>query len=219
MSVLKGSGVVVPSQDLVEAAVKAVKDRDRHFRQWILTVGFFLAAALALQTMILYDQTQSTQNLQEAQSKVQTEITCALAAETQVTTQYLSKFAKRFGGPLPPVPGLPHECGGNDPVFIGTSHNDTIDGTVDPDWINGEGGNDVLRAHGGGDTIVGYSGNDVIYGGKGTDYLYGGSGDDEIHAGGDSRTDHIDGGSGDDTCYVRSNDVYANCEHVIRVVS
>ena len=217
MSVLKGSGVVVPSQDLVEAAVKAVKDRDRHFRQWILTVGFFLAAALALQTMILYDQTQSTQNLQEAQSKVQTEITCALAAETQVTTQYLSKFAKRFGGPLPPVPGLPHECGGNDPVFIGTMGNDTIYGTTDPDWINGEEGNDHLYAKGGGDTLIGYKGSDFLYGGNGSDYIYGGDGNDELHAGGDSKVDHLDGGAGTDTCYARVNDVLTSCERVIRI--
>ncbi len=212
------------SGDIVDAAVRAVKDRDRHFRQWILTVGLFLSGLLALQTVLLYNQSQDTQrtalaarNVAVAQAHIQSEITCALAAETQVTTEYLSKFAKHFGGPVPPVPGLPHQCGGNDPVFIGSSGGDSIDGTSDPDWINGEAGNDILRAHGGGDTIIGDTGNDVIYGGKGTDYLYGGAGNDSIHGGGDSKTDHIDGGTGHDTCYVRSNDVQTNCEQIVRV--
>ncbi len=215
MTVLRSSDVA--DFKAVDAAVEAVKARDRHFRQWILAVGVGMLLALGVQTKVLYDQTQSTQNIAEAQARVQTEVTCALAAETQVTTQYLSKFAKRFGGPLPPVPGLPHDCGGNDPVFVGTSRDDVINGTRGPDWINGEGGNDTLKAHGGGDTIIGYTGNDLLYGGKRVDYLFGGEGNDTLHGGGDRRTDHLDGGRGHDTCYARSNDLTISCETIVRV--
>lgn len=204
-----------PIEDAVGKAVAAVQERQRkivHGLQLVvvsLTIVIIVAAVgIIYAARWIVDEQTSTQNA----------ISCALAAETQTTTQYLQSFSKKFGGPLPPIPGLPHQCGGNDPVFVGTTGNDVIDGTTDPDWINGEGGNDTLRAHGGGDTLIGYTGNDVLYGGKGTDYLYGGPGNDELHGGGDSRVDHLDGGDGTDYCYARSNDVVTNCEHVIRVV-
>jgi Ca2+-binding RTX toxin-like protein len=202
--------------DAVGEAVLAVRQRERRVIRGLQLVVASLSFVIIVASVLTV---LAAQHLVDEQAQTQNAITCALAAQTQTTTEYLRRFSKTFGAPLPPIPGLPHQCGGNDPVFVGTSGRDTIDGTTDPDWINGEGGNDLLRAHGGGDTIIGYTGNDRIYGGKGTDYLYGGSGNDEIHGGGDKRTDHIDGGTGNDTCYVRSNDVQQNCEHVVRVVS
>ncbi len=203
-----------PVEDAVSRAVEAVRTRERKIIHGLQLVVATLSIVVVVSAIfIIY----AARWIVDEQASTQTAVTCALAAETQVTTQYLQKFAQRFGGPLPPIPGLPHQCGGNDPIFVGTSGGDTIDGTPDPDWINGEAGNDILRAHGGGDTIIGYTGNDVIYGGKGTDYLYGGSGNDSIHGGGDSKTDHLDGGTGNDTCYVRSNDVETNCEQIVRV--
>ncbi len=203
-----------PTQDPVGRAVDAIRDRERRIIRGLQFVvlslsGVILAASVA--TVVI------AHRLVDEQTRTQNTITCALAAETQTTTRYLHAFAERFGGTLPPVPGLPHECGGNDPVFVGTSGDDVINGTRSPDWINGEGGNDVLKAHGGGDTIIGYTGNDQLYGGKRVDYLFGGEGNDTLHGGGDRRTDHLDGGRGHDTCYARSNDLTTNCEHIVRV--
>jgi Ca2+-binding RTX toxin-like protein len=215
MTVYDGGSRRVPDvTDAVSGAVMAVRERERKIIRQLRLVVFVLTCVIIFAVGVAI---YSVQKISDSQTETQTAITCALAAQSKVTTEYLQSFAKKFGGPLPPVPGLPHECGGNDPVFVGTDRADTIDGTTDPDWINGEGGNDLLRAHGGGDTIIGYTGSDTIYGGKGVDYLYGGDGNDEIHGGGDSRTDHIDGGDGTDTCYVRSNDIQTNCEHVVRV--
>jgi Ca2+-binding RTX toxin-like protein len=217
MTVYDGSHPVpdMGASGAVSEAVMAVRERERkiikQLRLVVISLTLIIFASAAFVVL-------SAQKLIDEQAHTQTAITCALAAQTKVTTEYLSSFAKKFGGPLPPVPGLPHECGGDDPVFVGTSGNDVIDGTTDPDWINGEGGNDTLRAHGGGDTIIGYTGRDTLYGGKGTDYLYGGAGSDELHGGGDDLTDHLDGGDGTDTCYARSNDVVTNCEHIVRVV-
>ena len=202
-----------PIEDAVGKAVAAVQERQRkivHGLQLVvvsLTIVIIVAAVgIIYAARWIVDEQTSTQNA----------ITCALAAETQTTTQYLQNFSKKFGGPLPPIPGLPHQCGGNDPVFVGTTGNDTIYGTTDPDWINGEEGNDTLYARGGGDTLIGYKGSDTLYGGTGSDYLYGGDGNDQLHAGGDAKVDHLDGGAGTDTCYARVNDVLTSCERVIR---
>lgn len=197
----------------VDRAVAAVHDRDRRQQRAFFVIVFCIIVVNIATAMgaVIY-----AHRVAASQLKTTNAITCALAAESQVTTQYLREFAKHFGGDLPPVPGLPHECGGNDPVFVGTDGSDVIEGTADPDWVNAKAGNDVVRGHGGGDTLIGYTGHDTLYGGQGTDYLYGGDGADELHAAGDEAVDHLDGGAGYDTCYARPNDVVVNCENVIR---
>ncbi len=209
------------SERAVDAIVEAVRRRDRNFRRSIILAVLVLSMVTVINgvwvSYSVYHVASDTQNLTRQYGNVSTSLTCGLAAQARVTAQTLGDFAKRFGAEAPPIPGLPHECGGDDPIFIGTPGNDTIDGTTSPDWLNGEAGNDVLRAHGGGDTLIGDAGRDTIYGGKGTDYLYGGSGSDELHGGGDSRVDHLDGGDGTDVCFARSNDVVTNCERIVRV--
>lgn len=198
--------------DAVARAVDVIETRSRAQRRaffFIIFVIIVVNVATAAGA-VWYAHRVAAQQL-----KTTNAITCALAAESQVTTQYLREFAKHFGGDLPPVPGLPHECGGNDPVFVGTEGADAITGTTDPDWINGQGGDDLIHGAGGGDTLLGYTGRDTIYGGLGVDYIYGGDGADELHAGGDSSIDHLDGGAGTDTCYKQPNDVAKNCEKVV----
>lgn len=91
-------------------------------------------------------------------------------------------------------------------LIVGTSGNDTLNGTSGDDLIVGLGGNDTIRAGNGDDFVVGCAGNDSLFGengsdivdgGEGNDGIWGGNGNDEYLAGwkGD---DHIWGGNGDD---------------------
>lgn len=74
--------------------------------------------------------------------------------------------------------------------YVGTSSNDSLQGT-DVD--------NRMEGHGGSDTIVGGDGSDLIDGGADDDFLCGDSGDDELRGG--SGADAIQGGSGDDWLY------------------
>lgn len=198
--------------EAVTVAVDAIERRNRRERRDFIII---ILVIVILNIGTAAGAVWYAHRIAQEQLRTTNAITCALAAESQVTTQYLRQFAKHFGGDLPPVPGLPHECGGNDPVFVGTNGADTINGTTDPDWINAQAGDDLIHGFGGGDTLLGYTGRDTIYGGPGIDYIYGGDGADELHAGGDSAVDHLDGGAGMDTCYKRPNDVAKNCERVV----
>lgn len=93
-------------------------------------------------------------------------------------------------------------------ITVTNDHGCTIIGTTGNDTINGTNGNDVICGLAGDDTINGGNGNDVIYGGAGNDTLDGGNGDDTIYAGdsgsvliGGNGNDTLTGGSGNDTIY------------------
>ncbi len=63
--------------------------------------------------------------------------------------------------------GLPPKCGGRRATILGTSHNDTLRGTLLPDVILGRGGNDTIRGLQSNDTICGGSGRDTLIGNDG----------------------------------------------------
>jgi hypothetical protein len=81
-------------------------------------------------------------------------------------------------------------------VIIGTSNNDTINGTAAAECIVGLGGQDIINGNGGDDIIFGGDGDDTINGGDGNDQIFGGSGQDTIH--GNAGNDQIAGEDGDD---------------------
>ena len=72
--------------------------------------------------------------------------------------------------------------------IIGTSGNNTINGSAQANSLDGHAGNDF---------IYGWDGNDTIDGGDGDDNHYGGAGNDRIA--GSLGTDYFDGGTGFDT--------------------
>ena len=74
--------------------------------------------------------------------------------------------------------------------YIGTSEDETVDGS---------GLDDVLIGEDGSDTLNGLGGKDLLAGGEGADKLDGGAGDDRLN--GNAGDDTLTGGSGDDTFY------------------
>ena len=80
-------------------------------------------------------------------------------------------------------------------VMIGTSNNDTLNGTPGRDCIVGLGGQDILR---------GNLGDDIIFGGDGDDSIEGQAGNDEIFAG--SGQDVVRGGAGNDRLFGEDGD-------------
>ena len=100
----------------------------------------------------------------------------------------------------------PSCCPAGTNIIVGTSNNDTLNGTNNADCIlgrggqdtiNGNGGNDFISGGDGDDTLNGGDGNDVVFGGTGQDTLNGGNGNDSLN-GGDG-DDHLFGGPGNDT--------------------
>lgn len=81
--------------------------------------------------------------------------------------------------------------------LIGTSANDSLEGSSKGDEMSGRGGNDRLDGFDGRDSMKGGNGEDNLYGGRGKDRLEGGKHDDSL-SGGDAR-DVLLGGAGDDT--------------------
>lgn len=81
---------------------------------------------------------------------------------------------------------------------VGTSRNNTINGTNGPDLILGLGGNDKLDGKGGDDLLCGGDGVDLLLGGDGNDLLDGGIGNDVVN-GGSGDYDQLLGGDGNDT--------------------
>src|SRR5262249_15849433 len=79
---------------------------------------------------------------------------------------------------------------------LGTSGDDTLNGTDQGEIFFGFGGNDTIFAGGGNDHAFGGRGDDLIFGGKGNDHLFGGRGDDALV--GEDGKDHLFGGSGRD---------------------
>ena len=96
---------------------------------------------------------------------------------------------------------------------VGTSSDDTIDGTDVNDAIYGLAGNDNLGGGHGNDYLYGGDGDDLLRGSKGSDYLVGGDGNDNLR---DDSTD-VDfyyGGSGTDRAdyYYRNSTVFVDLE-------
>jgi Ca2+-binding RTX toxin-like protein len=84
----------------------------------------------------------------------------------------------------------------DDTSQIGTSANNTLNGTADADRLWGLAGADALQGLEGDDVIFGGAGNDAIKGGADDDSLYGEEGDDLLESG--SGEDILEGGSGND---------------------
>jgi hypothetical protein len=82
------------------------------------------------------------------------------------------------------IPVLTHRlwplCYGTDPTIVGTSGNDTIQGTSDRDVIYAGSGDDRVDTNGGWDQVCGGAGNDHIVGSKRPDRFDGGVGDDHL---------------------------------------
>ena len=87
------------------------------------------------------------------------------------------------------------------PVVLGTSNDDTIDGTVDAEAIYGLEGNDSIHGNGGDDVLYGGAGADYIWGDDGDDYIEDTSFDTKRNYNGSkySYTNWIFGGEGNDT--------------------
>jgi Ca2+-binding RTX toxin-like protein len=88
-------------------------------------------------------------------------------------------------GDFPKCPGLAFLPGKH---WVGTSGDDSLQGSEGVDVICGLGGNDSVSGLGGDDWLAGGPGFDGVYGGEGVDRLDGGS-----------EADTLDGGAGDDT--------------------
>ena len=76
-------------------------------------------------------------------------------------------------------------------AIVGTSGNDTLDGTIFGEVIKGLGGDDTLNGKAGADVLIGGTGADIVSGGLGGDVLEVGDGDT-------ADGDIYDGGSGSD---------------------
>jgi Ca2+-binding RTX toxin-like protein len=68
-------------------------------------------------------------------------------------------------------------------VIIGTSNNDTLNGTAAADCIVGLGGQDIINGNAGNDQIAGEDGDDVLAGDAGNDTISGGQGQDRMTGG------------------------------------
>jgi Ca2+-binding RTX toxin-like protein len=80
---------------------------------------------------------------------------------------------------------------------VGTSGNNTLNGTSGIDMLFGMNGNDVLNGGANSDLLCGGNGADTLNGGDGNDVLNGESGDDILNGGADN--DHLFGAAGTDT--------------------
>ncbi len=81
--------------------------------------------------------------------------------------------------------------------IVGSSNDDTFNGTSASDTVFGGAGDDTINTNGGADTISGDAGNDVINSGGGADSVSGGDGNDVLDGG--TSADTLDGGAGNDT--------------------
>lgn len=89
--------------------------------------------------------------------------------------------------------------------FLGTSGNNTWQGSFLDERAQGHGGGDRLLGGQGDDRLCGESGNDVLFGQDGNDRVFGQQNNDNVHGGagfdlvrGDSGDDTVNGGTGND---------------------
>jgi streptogramin lyase len=99
-------------------------------------------------------------------------------------------------------------CGGRLATVIGSSRNDTLQGTPGDDVVDGLAGNDNIETMGGNDVACGGAGNDFISSSGGADAVYGEDGNDHIVTGngrdvafGGAGYDRIFGGDGLDVIF------------------
>jgi Ca2+-binding RTX toxin-like protein len=93
-----------------------------------------------------------------------------------------------------PAPGAHAKprCLGKVATIVGTSGDDTLQGTAKADVIVTRGGDDAVAALAGNDLVCGGAGVDALFGQEGNDRLAGGAGADQISGG--VGNDSIDGG-------------------------
>ena len=82
-------------------------------------------------------------------------------------------------------------------VMVGSSADETLNGTTGADMMFGLAGRNTLNGNAGNDLLCGGNSNDTLNGGAGNDILDGGKGDDALDGGADS--DILRGGTGNDT--------------------
>ena len=87
-------------------------------------------------------------------------------------------------------------CDGKQATIVGTSGNDTLQGTPNDDVIAAGQGNDTIRASGGNDVVCAGPGTDDAQGASGNDLVRGGGGDDDMRA--SKGRDNVKGNNGDD---------------------
>jgi hypothetical protein len=99
-------------------------------------------------------------------------------------------------------------CNGLPATIVGTTGNDSIQGTDNDDVIVTLGGNDTIDGYGGNDTICAGDGDDTVEGGNGNDWINGEDGNDTLDTGngedtvyGGNGNDEIETGSGNDSAY------------------
>lgn len=110
-------------------------------------------------------------------------------------TALVREFKAGSGRVSKPAAATGRYCNGRKATIVGTSGDDTLNGTD---------GQDVIMGFGGDDRINGYGDKDVICAGPGNDIVDGGDGDDEIRA--EAGDDLVDGGAGRDRIYGGSGD-------------
>jgi Ca2+-binding RTX toxin-like protein len=88
-------------------------------------------------------------------------------------------------------------CLGGSATIVGTSAEETINGTPGADVIVALGGKDTINGQAGDDRICGNQGWDTVYGGPGNDRVQGGAGNDTIWGG--EGNDNLRGGPAADT--------------------
>ncbi len=91
-----------------------------------------------------------------------------------------------------------YSCRGRAVTRLGSTANDTIDGTSGPDVVLALDGRDVVKTRGGPDLGCAGNGNDTVNGGAGKDRLLGELGRDRLKGGGGR--DRLQGGQGKDNC-------------------
>jgi Ca2+-binding RTX toxin-like protein len=87
---------------------------------------------------------------------------------------------------------------------LGTSADDSIQGSLDPDFVLSREGDDIVAVLGAGDSVGGGGGADAIDGGGGADTLAGDAGSDSIRGGAGS--DKVNGGPDSDRLFGNAGD-------------
>jgi Ca2+-binding RTX toxin-like protein len=101
---------------------------------------------------------------------------------------------------------VPSDC-----TIVGTSADDTLNGTAGADVICGLEGNDTIKSSGGADLLRGGPGIDTLEDLIGNDDLRGGADADQLNAQDGQRSDRLDGGDGADTCRADPRDKVSAC--------
>jgi Ca2+-binding RTX toxin-like protein len=104
------------------------------------------------------------------------------------------------------VGGVPSDC-----TIVGTSGDDTLNGTSRADVICALEGNDTVNSSGGNDVLRGGPGDDTLADLSGTDNLLGGVGVDRLNSSDGVKLDQVNGGDGVDSCTADRQDKVSAC--------